>query len=308
MTITLSVILCSYNPDRNIFEEVVTSLKNQTLPYNYWELLVIDNNSSEAISNWLDLSWHPNARIILENKIGLINARNRGTIEAQYEYLISVDDDTALFEDYLACAQNIYSSDPSLGIIGGRSFPKFLKEPPDWISEFNVLLAIRDLGETEITIQKSKFNIDKYPACSPILIAPRKKCMNEYLHFFSKNEISKNLGRKGSNLSSGEDNDINMYIFLKGYKLGYFPNLKFYHIIPEFRLTKKYLAKMAYESSRSWVKMLSNHNIRPWIPISRKTVWMRQLKAFFKQKAWLSKPNYIRWKGACGTYKGLSEL
>jgi glycosyltransferase involved in cell wall biosynthesis len=306
--IKLSVILCAYNPDKEIFEKVITSLSAQTLDFDYWELIIIDNNSTEPISEWLNLDWHPSGKIVFEAKPGLIRARNRGTIEAKYSCLISVDDDTPLFNNYLAEALKIFSSDPMLGIIGGRSIPVFLEEPPKWISEFSNLLAIRDLGDKEITEQIGADPATSYPVCAPLLIAPRKKCMEEYSVFFEKSSISQNLGRKGSELTSGEDNDINMFIFVKGYKLGYFPSLKFYHIIPPFRTTKKYLSNMAYASNRSWVKMLTNHNINPWQKIGQNTVLLRQIKAFFKFKAWLNTPNYIRWRGACGLFKGLSEL
>ena len=195
-----------------------------------------------------------------------------------------------------------------MGIIGGRSTPIYLEEPPKWISQFNSLLAIRDLGEIEIVQQLNQERPTEYPTISPILIVPRKKCMEEYISFFENSLISKSLGRKGTSLASGEDNDINMFIYAKGYKIGYFPDLKFEHIIPPFRTTKKYLAKMAYESNRSWVKMLTNHDINPWQKIKSNTVLLRQAKAFFTYQAWRDAPNYIKWRGACGRFKGLSEL
>ncbi|TBO42189.1 glycosyltransferase [Pedobacter kyonggii] len=304
----VSVVICAYNPNRAIFERVIDSLQNQTLEFEYWELLIIDNNSSSPISDWLTINWHPQGRIISEIKPGLINARNRGTIEAKYDYIISVDDDTLLCDNYLELAQKIYTSDPNLGIIGGRSTPIYLEKPPKWISQFNGLLAIRDLGEMEIVQQLNHERPTEYPTIAPILIAPRKKCMEEYISFFENSLISKSLGRKGSSLASGEDNDINMFIYAKGYKIGYFPDLKFEHIIPAFRTTKKYLVEMAYESNRSWVKMLTNHGINPWKKIKSNTVLLRQAKAFFTYKAWKNTPNYIKWRGACGKFKGLSEL
>ncbi|MCX3263641.1 glycosyltransferase [Pedobacter agri] len=308
LEIKLSVILCAYNPNREIFEQVITSLKAQTLSFEQWELIIIDNNSSEPISSWLNLDWHPKAKIIFEAKPGLIYARVRGTLESKNNCLISVDDDTPLFNDYLEKAFSIFSSDPQLGIIGGKSIPIFLEKPPKWISEFYGLLAIRDLGNEDIIQQTEGKEITSYPMCAPLLIAPRKKCMEEYLAFFKISSISQNLGRKGNELTSGEDNDINMFIFSQGYKIGYFHSLKFYHIIPPFRTKKNYLANMAFQSSRSWVKMLTNHKINPWKKINRITLLPRQAKAYLTYKAWKNTPNYIKWRGACGLFKGLSEL
>ncbi len=196
-----------------------------------------------------------------------------------------------------------------MGVIGGRSYPLYESQPPTYIDQFKSFLAIRDLGENEIIEQLSSNNkITHYPVSSPILIAPKKECMVKYYEYFKKNNSSKNLGRKGDSLASGEDNDINLFIYKQGYQIGYFPELKFYHIIPERRLKKTYLQKMAFESNRSWVKVLHLHQILPWKPISKFSYPLRCLKSYLSNKAFLSELNYIKWKGACGLFKGLSEL
>jgi hypothetical protein len=50
-------------------------------------------------SAW-DLSWHPNARHIVEHKLGISVAR-RGMREASTDLLIFVDDDNLLDRNYL---------------------------------------------------------------------------------------------------------------------------------------------------------------------------------------------------------------
>jgi glycosyltransferase involved in cell wall biosynthesis len=307
--IKISVIICAYNPDPIIFNQVIESLKNQSLKAFFWELIIVDNNSTTPIFEWLDLSWHINSKIVVEKKQGLIYSRIRGTKEAKYDYLVSVDDDTPLFENYLENVQKIYTEFPDIGIIGGRSFPIFESPPPDYINRYQSFLAIRDLGEEKIIDQLTPGqSINTYPSCAPILIAPRKSCMLEYLDFFKTNSLSSQLGRSGESLSSGEDNDINLFIFKKGYAIGYFPELKFYHIIPSNRLTTKYLKKMAYESNRSWVKVLQLHQILPWKPISKFTYQLRCIKSYITNKAFASDENSIKWSIACGIFKGLSEL
>jgi glycosyltransferase involved in cell wall biosynthesis len=305
----LSVVICAYNPKPVTFNKVLESLKNQTLSNVSWELIIIDNNSQTAIATWVDLSWHPNARVVVEKEPGLIHARNRATLEASYEYLISVDDDTPLFKDYLDEAGKIFTENPSFGIIGGRSYPIYEAEPPQLIENFKSFLAIRDLGE-EIILDKllKGDKIKSYPNCAPILIAPTKKCMLLYKDFFDSNEISKNLGRKGASLASGEDNDINLFIYKSGFTLGYFPQLKFYHIIPKERLEISYLKRMAFESNRSWVKVLNNHGICPWKPISPLSFPLRKLKSYIKNKPWKSEINTINYFSSLGILKGLSEI
>jgi glycosyltransferase involved in cell wall biosynthesis len=305
----ITVTICAFNPKPHIFSKVLESLRNQTLEKNYWELIIIDNNSNTPIETWVDLTWHPAAVIVIEKTQGLIHARNRATIEASYEYLISVDDDTPLFPDYLENAKRIFYENPELGIIGGRSYPIYEIAPPQLFENFKSFLAIRDLGE-KVILDKLKKDEDfkSYPNCAPILIAPTKKCMLLYKQFFDSNRISKELGRKGTSLASGEDNDINLFIYKNGFTLGYFPELKFYHIIPKERLEISYLKRMAFESNRSWVKVLNNHKICPWEPINPWTYPLRQLKSYLKNKPWRSDLNTLNYFSSLGTLKGLSEI
>ena len=306
---SISVVICTWNPNQATLLRVIESLQKQTLSREKWELLIVDNKSSIEISSWLDLSWHKNSRIIREEELGLIHARIKGTIESKNDILVSVDDDTLLEINYLENVEKIYKKYPQLGIIGGKTIPIFKSPPPLWIKEFYGILAIRDLGECAIIDQLNNYEkILGYPNCAPLLIAPKKACMLNYIYFFNQNSYCKTLGRKGKNLSSGEDNDINLFIYKSGMAIGYFPELIFYHIIPESRLKVDYLSKLVFSSSVSWVKVLENHRINPFKKIPKWTVPFRNLKAWLSHKAWRSDADYIKWKGACGTFQGLSEI
>lgn len=305
----VSVIICAHNPNLGYLGRVLDSLQSQSLSTDYWELLLIDNGSRTPLDTVVDLSWHPRHRIVREEKVGLIHARVRGVEEAQYEYLVSVDDDTPLFPDYLEHALRIFSENPELGIIGGRTVPLFEATPPGWLNRFYTCLAIRDLGEKAI-VEKilPGAPVENYPACAPILIAPRKECMLKYIEYYRGNAEAQTLGRRGTDLASGEDNDINLFIYRNGYALGYFPELKFYHIIPANRMTKAYLAKLQYSMNRTWVKVLHLHGITPWRSISRYTIPLRKAKSWLAYRAWRSDPDYISWRGACGTFEGLADI
>ena len=72
----ISVVICSHNPREDYLRRVLAALKAQTLPKEQWELLLIDNASKEPLAGrWV--FWHPYARIIRENQLGLTPARLR---------------------------------------------------------------------------------------------------------------------------------------------------------------------------------------------------------------------------------------
>src|SRR5258706_13145188 len=96
-----SVIICTHNPRADYLKRVLGALKAQTLPKEQWELLLIDNASKESISKLCDLTWHPQARHVREDELGLTAARLRGIAESMGNVLVFIDDDNLLEEDYL---------------------------------------------------------------------------------------------------------------------------------------------------------------------------------------------------------------
>src|SRR5215469_3434736 len=116
-----SVVICTHNPRPDYFARVLDGLRNQTLPLHKWELLIVDNVSQVPLASRWDISWHPSARHILENQLGLSRARRRGIREASADLIIFVDDDNVLDETYLAEAIKIKQDWPSLGAWGSGS-------------------------------------------------------------------------------------------------------------------------------------------------------------------------------------------
>ena len=105
--LNISVILCTHNPRKDYLRRVLAGLRAQTLPLHQWELLLVDNASAASLAGRFDLSWHPNARHVREEELGLTPARLRGIREASGAILVFVDDDTVLAPDYLEQALTV---------------------------------------------------------------------------------------------------------------------------------------------------------------------------------------------------------
>ena len=100
----LSVVICTHNPRTDYLGRCFAALEVQTLPRERWDLLVIDNACDEPLAPRLDLAWHPGARLVREDTLGLTPARLRGIQEATGPLLVFVDDDNVLDTDYLEVA------------------------------------------------------------------------------------------------------------------------------------------------------------------------------------------------------------
>lgn len=92
----VTVALCTHNHlDR--LQRTLAALQALTGPPQGWELLVVDNASSDGTAEYLArAAWQPPsvvARVVREDKLGLSNARNCAIAHAAGEYLLFIDDD-----------------------------------------------------------------------------------------------------------------------------------------------------------------------------------------------------------------------
>src|SRR5262249_15233573 len=131
------------NPKLDYLRRTLDALRVQTMPTSHWELLLIDNASEPPLDSNL-LSWHPNARCIIESEPGLASARRRGIRESLGGLLIFVDDDNVLDPSYLSEALLIKQEWDHLGAFGsGAIIPEFEREPADHLRSFVRFLSLR---------------------------------------------------------------------------------------------------------------------------------------------------------------------
>jgi glycosyltransferase involved in cell wall biosynthesis len=304
MSPLVSVLLPTRNPHPGRLNRTLAGLRAQTLPPAQWELIIVDNGSPEPIAGRFDTSWHPRARVVREEETGLTPARLRGMAEAEAPLLVFVDDDNILAPDYLQRTTELFAKDPDLGAAGGKVVPEFEIVPPDWIREFSGLLALRDFGG-ESRLQRGGPNAP-WPDFAPVGagLSVRRTGARAYAEALNRDPARRALDRRGRSLGSGGDNDLVFTLLHAGGGVGYFPGLQLTHLIPASRLEAGYLARLNYDSSRTWVAVLRVHGQCPWPRIPSWTVPLRQMRAWWRMHAWRSPVDRIRWRGACGQFAG----
>ncbi|MEI7912365.1 MAG: glycosyltransferase, partial [Verrucomicrobiota bacterium] len=232
----LSVIICTHTPRPDYLRRVLDALRTQSLPANQWELLLIDNASTEALAAKWDLSWHPNGRIIREDQLGLTPARLRGIREAAAEVLVFSDDDTVLDAEYLAEALRICDEWPMLGAWGGQPTPEFETPPPAWAGPYLQMLG---LCRTEQDCWSNNYDTHSLPIGAGLCIL--KSVAIQYATVLQSSAQRSGLDRTGSSLLSGGDTDMALTACDMGMGTARFMALKFAHLIPKARLTLEYL-------------------------------------------------------------------
>lgn len=250
----LSVIICTYNPRPDYLCRTLDALRAQTLPTTAWELLVIDNASHRTIGDWVSLTWHPNARHLREEVLGLTAARLRGIQEAQGQLLVFVDDDSILEKPYLEVAMDIAYSRPDLGCWGaGCIEPEYEKPPPEWLAFYDDALAIRHLDrDLWANIPASNHSLP-----FGVGMCLRRTVADQYVSLCKRDNVRRSLDRLGASLASCGDTDIGILTCELGMGTASFTRLKITHLIPERRTTQHYMSRLVAGKAESQVVLSS---------------------------------------------------
>ena len=303
----LSVIIPAHNPHAGRLRRTLSGLCSQTLPASDWETVLVDNASAPPLEiGALAGACPPNLRLVREPVPGLSHARQRGFEEARGDLFVLVDDDNVLDPSYLGRVVELFATHSRIGALGGPCRPEFERAPQAWQAEFFGLLALRDLGPAPLIAglrQSEKDEQDTYPLCAPVGagMALRRAAIQSWM---DRADPASLTDRRGTTLTSGGDNDIVIHVLRAGWQVAYFPELELTHLIPDGRLKPDYLARLNRGIQKSWMQVLTLHDLNDWPPIPGWTVPLRQLKAWFTYRAWTGSPARIRWQGACGHFEG----
>src|SRR5215208_3956013 len=236
----ISVITCTHDPRQDYLEQVLAALKAQTLDRERWEYIVVDNASAGPLEKSLSLSWHPRARCVREERLGLTHARLRGIRESAGELLIFVDDDNVLDRDYLEAAQRVSEEWAILGAWGGQVRALFDEPPPEWTKPYWSRLVIREFDEDRWS--NLPMQHETMPSGAGLCVRRGVSLFYAGLHEGGRRRII--LDRTGQSTVSGGDTDLASCALDLGLGMGLFTALKLGHLIPPTRLEEDYLVRL----------------------------------------------------------------
>ncbi len=236
MTITWSIIVCTYNRCA-LLDKALRSLMAQSFPADRFEIIVVDNNSTDgtaAVVRACAAESPVAISYLVEKEQGLSHARNRGVGEARGEFVAFIDDDAAAEPPWLEKLAEGFA-DPRTACVGGRALPAFEASRsgwPEWLpGRFVGFFSIVDhAGRREL-------HYPGYPAGTNI--AFRKRALRDTGMF------SPRLGRSGASLLSMEETDLCLRLERAGHRIVYLPEAVVRHTVPEERLTRDWVRERA---------------------------------------------------------------
>jgi glycosyltransferase involved in cell wall biosynthesis len=158
-TVSLSLIVPTFNR-AGLLGESLCSFCNQSLPPSRYEILVVDNNSTDNTREAVNSVLHDATcqwRYLFESRQGLHCARNRGILEASGEVLVFGDDDIVAEPTWLEHLAGEFDADSSVGVVGGRVKPLWDQTPPAWIYDYgneqvHPVFAYLDYGDRRLEL------------------------------------------------------------------------------------------------------------------------------------------------------------
>ena len=258
LKIDFTVAICTYNGAQRVPEVLDCLLAQQGTEKITWEVLVVDNNSSDQTAEVVreyQQKWRSDVqlRYYFEPQQGTTFAREAAIQQAQSQELVGfLDDDNLPGQNWVVEAYQFGITHPQAGAYGGIVHAKLDVEPPSYFDSIKSFLAVYNYGS-----KPKHFPCERNRRC--VIAAPgsviRKQAWLDCVH--GGQQILEGRDEKNNSLlGSGEDLEAMYLIQNSDWQIWYNPKMEIWHHIFTHRLEKAYLLKIAKQSG------LSNHALR----------------------------------------------
>jgi cellulose synthase/poly-beta-1,6-N-acetylglucosamine synthase-like glycosyltransferase len=203
-----SVIIPVFNEEKNI-PDCLNSLLNQSLKHSQYEIIVIDDGSTDNTDKIIEENFSNSVKLIKQNKKGPAAARNKGAELAESDIIVFTDADCEL--------------------------------DANWLREMIIPIEKQNVDGVQGRYKSKQNNI--VARFTQHEIEQRYKLLNrkKYIDFVStysaayKKEVFMSVGGFNTDykISSGEDTELSYKLQKQGYKMIFNQNAICYHHHPE---------------------------------------------------------------------------
>ncbi len=232
----ITAVVCTRNRD-TFLEKCILSLFEQSLDHSQYDILVVDNGSTDTTKQicdrYLDL---PNFHYIHEPVPGLSQARNTGWKNSRGKYVGYIDDDaTADFHWFEKALEAFRSHSPEPEWVGGPVKLQWEVPAPPWLSEeYYPALGWVDWGDNPRFLEGAG---EWLVGCNSLY----RKDILEKLNGFDTR-----LGRKKKLLLSGEEVQFQHRLKAVNGRLYYHPGISISHFVPKERTEPAFFYRRYY--------------------------------------------------------------
>lgn len=247
----ISVIIATRNRQREL-QQMLESLARATPPAGNWEVIVIDNASSDgtgAVISELGRGGRLPLRRLLEPQLGKTFACNLGVRSSRGALLLFTDDDTLIDREWLTSMERAAARWPAAACFGGRVIAIESSPRPAWFPAEGPLRACTggvlafDLGDEPLELRADA------PA-SPV--GANLVCRRETLtrHGLFREDLG-----PGPLKYHGDDTEFFNRLRRANELVMYVPDAVVRHPVDPKRLRRSYAIRWAYHVGRTSARM-----------------------------------------------------
>jgi glucosyl-dolichyl phosphate glucuronosyltransferase len=229
--VDLTLLVCTFNRSSDLREMLDTALTQETDGTFAYEVLVVDNNSTDdtrAVVEELIARGHTNLRYVFEACQGKSWALNTGLAAVRGWIYTIADDDFILPADWVKQIILAFLRNPAVSFISGKVLPLWEAEVPSWLTrEHWSAIALADYGD-------EPFYTDEHRQLCLLACSFRVADVEAAGGYRSGLGVSRDL------IGGVEDLEILQRLWKSGRRGLYLPGISFRHKVPRSRTTKAY--------------------------------------------------------------------
>lgn len=261
MPIDFTVAIRTYNAEKRLPEVLDRLLMQTDTDGIRWEVLVVDNNSTDRTTAVVDeyaQRWRSDSQLrwVSEPRQGSAFARDRAMQAAASESLVGfLDDDNYPADNWVAAAYCFGVDHPDAGAYGGNIFAKLDAPPPPEFHQIKFLLAVEERGAIPFRYTKRGM-APNGPGCV-IRKEAWQAAVPQQRRLKGRDETWKTM------IANAEDIEVMLYIQSSRWELWHNPAMEVWHHLPPRRFEREYLLRLA-QSGGLAAHSCRYAKLRPW--------------------------------------------
>jgi GT2 family glycosyltransferase len=232
--LSLTVAVCTHERFEQLSSCLISLAQEQSLlRTSRVKFLVLDNSYTNLtqlglrdLPEWKNLSGKKYFRL---SSIGLSDARNFALSKSKTDFVLYLDDDATICENYLQNWLDFIDDFPNVAMAGGPIIPVWEGQKPKWLTKHIEMALPSVMWEGDFP----------RPLAANEWVAGANFLVNRRLALSVKG-FNNSLGRKGHLLLSNEEIDIAYKIKDLGCEIFWNPSSSVLHPVTKNRLTKDY--------------------------------------------------------------------
>jgi glycosyltransferase involved in cell wall biosynthesis len=234
----LDVVIPTYNR-APMLARTLASLLEASVPAGLdVAVTVVDNNSRDNTRDLVSREaqrFRGRLNYVFERQQGRSHALNSGIRSTAGDLVGMLDDDEEIHPSWFTRVHSVFQ-DPTVDFVGGPYVPRWGATIPDWLPrKYSGVIGWIDSGDT----------VRPYDATFPGILmggnAVLRRSILDRVGLFATS-----VGRQGTRLLAGEDDDFYRRLLAAGARGLYLPDLIIYHYVPPERLTKRYYRRWCF--------------------------------------------------------------